>query len=223
MSCKNPGRGHRGHIGLSTDACILAGWPCHSFPGRECPCVPPHTGTPAEAILKLQLQHRTSLFHQPFKKPGPVLFQLLQLWLSPVPCCSPASPLLWPPSQAASAQLVGSTCRCPLPFSEGQRAVPAWPRFNNESSHRGALWQGCSPLTMPLPARDGMQGAEVLLGRVSDTAVTALWGPQEQGAHLTLGIVTLHTLSWAPCDLPCDTCDLGHPRVTSHQSGSTGR
>lgn len=54
---------------------------------------------------------------------------------------------------------------------------------------------------MPLSAWDGMQEAEVLLGRVSDTAVAAPWGPQEQGAHLTLGMVTLHMLSWAPSDL----------------------
>lgn len=117
-------------------------------------------------------------------------------------CCSPASPMPCPPIQAMSAQFTSSTCRCPLPFSEAQRDVPAWPQLSNERSHRTAPWQGCSPLTMLLSAWNGMQEAEVLLGRVSDTAVAAWWGPQEQGAHLTLGMITLHMLSWAPCDPP---------------------
>lgn len=180
------------------------------------PGVPPHTGTPAESIL--QLQHTTSVFHQPLKKPGSVPLHPLQPRLFPVLCCRPASPLLCPPHQAASAQLAGSSL-CPLPFSEAQRAVPAWPQFNNARSHRTDPWQGCSPLTMPLYAWNGMQEAEVLLGRVSDPAVAAPWGPQEHTSPL----------AWSPfmCSvgLPVTppTFDLGHPTVTSHQSGSMGR
>lgn len=163
MSCKSLGEVTEVTLASAQmPASWQAGLVTTSQAGRV-PGVPTHTGIPAGAIL--QLQPRTSLFHQPLKKPGSVPLHPLQPWLSPVFCCSPARPLPCSPSQAASAQLAGSTCRCPLPFNEAQRAVPTWPQLNNERSHRTAPWQGCSPFTTPLSAWNGVQKAEVLLDR----------------------------------------------------------